>query len=79
MPEKAAALAPTRGPITIAISASTANNLDKLNKGLANLAERLGHTGCLSGANCFFQITQDYLVINPRTLKAETAGLEVRG
>lgn len=54
-------------PIRITIPAEVAFDLNKFRGALQNLAERLGHPGCLSGADCRFGLHRDF-VVDPATL-----------
>lgn len=63
-------------PIRIVVPAEVGFDLGSLQKGLANLAKRLGHENCLSGRSCVLANEWEY-VINPASLEVE--GLESRG
>jgi hypothetical protein len=48
--------------VRVVIPAEVAYNLDRFQKTLANLGERLGCRACLSGAACQFLLEKDFLV-----------------
>lgn len=58
------------GTVRIVVPADVAFDLGRLQKGLANLAERLGCRPCLSGADCTFLLEREFIV--------DPASLEVR-
>ena len=51
-----------KGPVRITVPVSVAYNLEKFQKSLANIAERLGCLACFSGADCTFQLERDFLL-----------------
>lgn len=50
------------GTIRVSIPASVASNIKTLKTSLKSLAERLGCPKCFSGADCFFQLQNRYLI-----------------
>jgi hypothetical protein len=62
--EKAAmaAIAMRGSVVRVVVPADVSYNLDRFQKTLANLAERLGCKPCLSGAACQFLLEKDFLV-----------------
>jgi len=50
--------------VRVVIPAKVAFNLKEMQSVLGQLAERLGHTSCLSGAHCVFGLESDF-VVNP--------------
>lgn len=66
-------LSAVAGPVRVTLPADVAFNLDRLNTSLKNLAERLGHVNCLSGAPCLFTLERDFAV-NPADLKVLPVG-----
>ena len=54
-------------PIRITIPAEVAFDMNKFRGALQNIAERLGHPGCLSGVDCRFHLHRDF-VVDPATL-----------
>jgi hypothetical protein len=60
--DKAAAVAMRGNTVRVVIPADVSYNLDRFQKTLANLAERLGCKPCLSGAACQFLLEKDFLV-----------------
>lgn len=61
--ERLEATAGLKGDVVrVTLPARAAFEIDSMGKVLANLAERLGHTGCLSGSNCFFTLEKEFVV-----------------
>lgn len=62
------------GAVRLTLSAKVANNLGALQKGLAQLAERLGHSGCASGCDILhFGLEREFTIssaveLNPQPL-----------
>lgn len=57
-------------PIRITIPAKVAYNMDALQKSIVNIAEAIGCRTCFSGADCFFEMTRDF-VIDPANLQVK--------
>jgi hypothetical protein len=55
-------------PLRVTLPASVAFDLDRFRQTVANLAERLGHPRCLSGAPCFFDFER-FFRVDPETLQ----------
>lgn len=51
-----------KGTVRITVPVSVAYNLEKFQKSLATIAERLGCLACFSGADCTFQLERDFLL-----------------
>jgi hypothetical protein len=60
--DKTAMVAMRGNAVRVVIPADVSYNLDRFQKTLANLAERLGCKPCLSGAACQFLLEKDFLV-----------------
>ncbi|MGA7305455.1 MAG: hypothetical protein WBW88_11295 [Rhodothermales bacterium] len=52
----------TSPTVRVSIPAKVAYNLDSLNKGIANLMDRLGHPQCFSGVNCGFMLEREFVI-----------------
>ncbi len=53
---------PFQPVVRVSIPARAAYDLGSFQKSLASLAERLGCPQCLSGANCLFELQQDFII-----------------
>jgi hypothetical protein len=51
-----------QGAVRLSIPASVAYDLGKFQKGLAAVAERLGHPQCFSGADCTFLMERAFVL-----------------
>jgi hypothetical protein len=60
-------MAKVSGPVRITVPASVAFNIEKMQKLVQSIGERLGCTGCISGADCVLQLERDWMV-DPQTL-----------
>jgi hypothetical protein len=49
-------------PVRVTLPAAVAFDLGRFRKTVSNLAERLGHPTCLSGAACFFDLERSFRV-----------------
>lgn len=57
-------LAASARPVRVSVPAKIAYDLDKFQTVIARLAEELGCTRCISGADCTFGLETDW-VVNP--------------
>jgi hypothetical protein len=64
-----------QGTIRVSIPASVASNVKTLKSSLKSIAERLGCGKCFSGANCFFQLQNRYLIDEKMLISAHTTPL----
>lgn len=55
--------------VRVVLPASVANDLGKMQRALANLAEQFGCPDCLSGVDCAFEVERSF-VIDAKTLTA---------
>ena len=65
--------------VRVVLPASVANDLGKMQRALANLAEQFGCPDCLSGVDCAFEVERSF-VIDAKTLTARgrhTGGSEL--
>ena len=58
--------------VRVTLPISVANDIKQVQKVVANLATKLGHTGCFSGFDIFFQQEVEYQV------NAESLAIEAR-
>jgi hypothetical protein len=49
-------------PVRISIPATVAYDVERLQKSIAEIVDRLGCTRCFSGADCTFQLERDFVV-----------------
>ena len=54
--------------MVVRLPADVAFDMGKMNRVIADLAERLGCPACLSGVDCSFKIERDF-VVDPTSLK----------
>lgn len=66
---------PVTGTIRVSIPASVAGNIKSLKSSLKSLAERLGCPKCFSGADCFFQLQNRYLIDEKAQLMTHTLAI----
>lgn len=64
-----------QGTIRVSIPASVASNVKTLKTSLKSIAERLGCGKCFSGADCFFQLQNRYLIDEKIQVMAHTTAL----
>jgi hypothetical protein len=64
-----------QGTIRVSIPASVASNIKTLKSSLKSIAERLGCGKCFSGADCFFQLQNRYLIDEKLQIAAHTTAV----
>ncbi len=64
-----------QGTIRVSIPASVASDIKTLKRSLKSIAEKLGCGKCFSGADCFFQLQNRYLIDEKVLISAHTTAL----
>ena len=58
------------GAVRVTLPVSVAYDIKQMQKVIANLADKLGHSGCFSGFDIFFEMEKNFRV-NPKSLEFE--------